>query len=99
MHSIWQTVAASAASLYHRGCKMGWCFFKEKKKEPKCVHEWVITENLHVTLRNPDLYIMPEVYQTNISRICRCCLKKEYHTVNGHIDQDKAYKIFGGKDA
>lgn len=99
MHSIWQTAAASAASLYHRGCKMGWCFIKRKNKERNCSHEWEITQNLHITRQHDTpAYVVPESKQTNVYRICCKCLKKETHVVEGHIDHSKAYKIFGGKD-
>lgn len=80
---------------------MGWFFnsrAEKVEKAPPCRHHWVVTEALHVTLRNQDLYILPEVNQTNVSRICKRCLKKEYHTVNGHIDHSKAFDIYGGPD-
>lgn len=72
---------------------------KKEKKEKTCQHEWVITENLHIQ-RHHDTpaYVTPYSNETNVYRICRKCLKKETHVVNGHIDYDKAYKIFGGLD-
>lgn len=75
---------------------MGW--FK-KSKQANCQHEWHITENLHVT-RHHDTpaFVLPHSNESQVSRICRHCLKQECHTVPGHIDYDKALKIFGGKD-
>lgn len=68
-------------------------------KKKRCVHQWEITEALQVTRHHDSpAYVVPESNQTNISRICCKCLKKESHVVNGHIDLAKAYKIFGGAD-
>ena len=71
---------------------MGW-FTKEK-----CVvHLWRVTEALHIT-RHHDTpeYVVPLSKQTLVSRICKCCLKNETHTVNGHISMDEAKDIFEG---
>lgn len=76
---------------------MGW-FSKDKNKGRVCTHDWEITHILHVTLRHDTpAYVVPESKQTNVYRICCKCLKKENHLVEGHIDDNKAYKIFGGE--
>lgn len=74
---------------------MGW--FSRKIVIP-CDHNWVVTEALHITLRDPVIYVVPEVKRTNVSRVCKYCLKKEFHTVNGHIDSGMAFDIYGGQE-
>lgn len=74
---------------------MGW-FTKDKKS--KCiVHNWRITEALQIT-RHHDTpaYLVPESHETQVSRICKYCLKQELHTVKGHISKEEAIEIYGG---
>ena len=67
-------------------------FFRKKKPEDSgCKHEWVITENLHIT-HAKDTPV--ERKESRVSRICKHCLKIEQHKVPGHLGYDVAIRIF-----
>jgi hypothetical protein len=72
--------------------------FKKKKEQTLviCNHEWIVTESIHTTIRGR--YIDDPDNMTRVSRICKKCLLKEQHYVDGHIDYSKALTIFGGKE-
>ena len=72
-------------------------FFRDKKKDGCVVHNWVVTEALHIT-RNHDTpaYVVPKSLETHVARVCKYCLRQETHIVKGHISLDKAERIYSG---
>lgn len=61
------------------------------------IHNWRVTEALQVT-RHHDTpaYVAPESHETQVSRVCKYCLKQETHTVKGHISKAEAMDIYAG---
>ncbi|UNA02648.1 hypothetical protein [Enterobacter phage vB_ExiM_F5M1E] len=74
---------------------MGW--FTTKKKDECVMHNWRVTEALQIT-RHHDTptYVVPQSHETQVSRVCKYCLKQEVHTVNGHISKEEAIDIYAG---
>ena len=70
---------------------MGWF------KSSTCFHNWRVTEALKIT-RDHDTpaFVVPQSKETQVSRVCKYCLKQETHTVNGHIDLEEARDIYHG---
>ena len=60
-------------------------------------HNWRVTEALQVTRRHDTpAYVVPESHETQVSRVCKYCLKQETHTVKGHISKAEAMEIYAG---
>jgi len=57
----------------------------------RCNHDWEITRFLNLRLRHG------HSDYTAIDRICVKCLKKDNQQVMGHINLEKAEKIFKGE--
>lgn len=78
---------------------MGW--FSGNVTKSSCrgnmTHNWRVTEALQVT-RHHDTpaYVVPESHETQVSRVCKYCLKQETHTVKGHISKAEAMEIYAG---
>lgn len=65
-------------------------------KKMSCHHTWHVTEVAHFIRRHDDpAHLYSESKGSNVYRICRNCLSQECHQVEGHLEKDEAFIIFG----